>query len=319
MKEPIKILLLLILLISADTAVMGHPSFAETVKERSIIQFWQQTRLALDQVPIQAKVIARTEALPYHTFKIILQGLNKVKFVALLAIPIQGETKRNHPWPVVITTPGFGGQQQGVMLSECQRGYAVLQVFPRGQGESAEFYKINGNKLTGNLVQPDSAYYRGAYADVMRAIDYIYTRKDLDSNRIALVGTSQGGGISLAVASLDSRVKTVVAHLPFLCNINLAAKTEGSLVKQLLDQAKQNNRSARETLAYFDPYQLVSGLRAPTLISGGGMDKVCPFDTIKSVYDQIKGKKELKFYPDLQHTSCLDFYQQMWRWLEKYL
>src|SRR5690606_7952703 len=130
------------------------------------------------------------------------------------------------------TVPGYSGRQVGIMQSECQRGYAILQVFPRGQGVSEKYYKLEGDKLTGKLDQPEGAYYQGAYADVMRMIDYIVTRPDIDSSRIAMVATSQGGGISLAVTALDKRIKAVVAHVPFLCNMRLAA-TMPSLVKNL--------------------------------------------------------------------------------------
>lgn len=287
--------------------------------EKNIAKFWKETRAQLDLVPIDAKVSSIADAIPYHTYKITLQSLGRVKIVALLALPIQGEEKAVKPWPVIISSPGYGGKQQSVMLSECQRGYAILQVFPRGQGESESYYKIPGDKLTGQLANPDSNYYRGAYTDVMRVIDYVFTRKDLDSKRIALVGTSQGGGISLAVGGLDGRVKTVVAHVPFLSNFELAAKIDGSLVKQLLDKAGKNNANSFATLAYFDPLYLVKNLRVPTLVSAGGEDTTCPQATIKSVYNNLPGKKELKFYPNLKHTSCLDFYTQGWSWLSKNL
>jgi hypothetical protein len=40
--------------------------------------------------------------------------------------------------------------------------------------------------------------------------------------------------------------------------------------------------------------------------------------TIQSVYDRISSNKQLKIYPDLPHTTCLDFYNQWWLWLDKY-
>jgi cephalosporin-C deacetylase len=116
------------------------------------------------------------------------------------------------------------------MLDECQRGYAILQVFRRSQGPSAELWKISGpEKLTWNLNQPEGAYYQGAYSDVIHGIDYLLSRDDIDRDRIAIAGTGQDGGIALAVASLDRRIKAVVAHVPFLCDVRRAARTEGSL------------------------------------------------------------------------------------------
>lgn len=46
--------------------------------------------------------------------------------------------------------------------------------------------------------------------DVMRAIDYIQTRTDVDSKRVAVTGISGGGKISLFSAALDTRIKVAV-------------------------------------------------------------------------------------------------------------
>jgi cephalosporin-C deacetylase len=278
--------------------------------------FWKRTQTMLAGEPMESKVEDLKEPLPYAKYKVTLRSLNGVRFTTLLALPIQAEAPAK-PWPVIITTPGYGGTQQGVMLSECQRGYAILQVFPRGQGESTEQWKLNGDKLTSHLEKPEGHYYQGAYADVMRAIDFAVSRADLDHDRIALVGTSQGGGISLAVAALDSRVKAVVAHVPFLCNFRLAAAIP-SRIKAQLDQANRNDEPALRTLDYFDPFLLAPQLRVPVLMSAGGKDEVCPSPTIKSVYERLPGtKKELKLYPDLIHSSCVDFYNYTWIWLDE--
>ncbi len=279
--------------------------------------FWQATRERLALEPMEAQVEAVAEALPYKKFKVTLRGLDGVRFRALLALPIKGEVAQATPWPVIVTVPGYGGLQQGIVLGECQRGYAILQVFPRSQGESTELWKIDGpDKLTWRLDKPEGAYYQGAYADVIRAIDFVVTRADLDAQRIAIMGTSQGGGIALAVGALDSRIKAVVAHVPFLCDFRLAAKTPDSLVKKLLDAAGRNDEAALATLDYFDPARLAPRLRVPVLMSAGGQDKICPQAAIQSVYDRLPGNKGLMIYPDLPHTSCLDFYNLGWPWLD---
>lgn len=285
---------------------------------KRIADFWANTKQQLAAVPMDAVVTPTTESLPYHAYKVTLRGLNGVQFYAMLSIPVQGEAPAK-PWPVIVTTCGYGvGAGQGIMLGDCLRGYAVLQVYPRGQGMSTEFFKIDGDKLTMHAEQPDGAYYQGVYADMMRAIDFVMTRNDLDHDRVVMMATSQGGGISLAVASLDARVKAVVAHVPFLCNMRLAA-TMPSLVKTILDKHKNNIDTYLNTLDYFDPYQLVANLHCPVLMSGGGKDVTCPLVTIQSVYDRLKTKKKLKIYPELPHTTCLDFYNTSWPWVEKQL
>ncbi|MEO6916259.1 MAG: alpha/beta fold hydrolase [Chitinophagaceae bacterium] len=284
--------------------------------QKDINAFWDKTKAELAIVPIDAKVATVKEAFPYRKFLITVHSLGNVIVAAFLSVPVQGEAIAK-PWPVIVTVPGYGGDQQGVMLSECQRGYAILQVFPRGQGESAKYFTLDGDKLTSKLDNPEGAYYQGAYADVMRMIDYIVTRPDIDSSRIAMVGTSQGGGISLAVTALDKRIKAVVAHVPFLCNCRLAASLPRSLVKNLLNKAGANNEASFKTLDYFDPFQLAFKIHVPVLMSAGGKDETCPVQTIQSVFDRIHGNKQLKIYADLPHTSCLDFYNKSWLWLDK--
>jgi cephalosporin-C deacetylase len=280
--------------------------------------FWRTTIARLAREPMAPEVTPLDQPVPYASYRVTLGSLGGVRIHARLALPIQGEAPHK-PWPVVITAPGYGGEQQGVMLAECQRGYAILQVYPRGQGESAEPGKAKPDKLTGKLDGPDGAYYQGAYADVIRAIDFAVSRKDIDPDRVALVGTSQGGGIALAAASLDPRVKAVVAHVSFLCDVRQSARVP-SLVKTLLDRAHRNDEAALRTLDYFDPLQLVSRLRAPVLISAGGKDQTCPAPTIRSVYDRIPGNaRTLKVYPKLTHTSCVDFHNLSWAWLDQTL
>lgn len=280
-----------------------------------IAAFWRSTRAKLDTTPLRAEVTKVAEALPYSKYKIVLSSLGNVRVVAFMGIPVQGESKPS-PWPVIITTCGYSGTQQGITLSECQRGYAVIQLFPRGQGESAGYFQLPADKVAGSTQSPDGAYYQGAYADVMRVIDFVATRPDLDAGRIALVATSQGGGMSLAVGGIDNRVKAVVAHVPFLCNMPMSAGMP-SLIKSRLDKFNVNNADALNVLAYFDCLQLAPIRKIPVLISAGGKDTTCPLPTIQSVYERLRGKKSLKIYPELTHTSCLDFYNQTWKWLER--
>lgn len=118
----------------------------------------------------------------------------------------------------------------------------------------------------------------------MRGVDYLLSRGDIDANRIAIAGTSQGGGIALAVA----------AHVPFLCDMRQAARTEGVLVKKLLNDAHLNDEAHLRTLDHFDPLRLAANLQAPALVSSGGRDTVCPPATIRSVFDRIPGVKVIR-------------------------
>ncbi len=295
------------------------PLLASSLSAQSIDEvhaFWQQTLARLAAEPMEAKVEDMHEALPYKKYRVTLRGLDGVHFRAWLALPVQGDGKAPL-LPAIVSPPGYGGWQQSIMLSECMRGYAVLQVFPRSQGDSAELWKIDGpDKITWHLAKPEGAYYQGAYADVIRGIDFLMTQPEVDHDRIALMGTSQAGGIALAVGAIDPRVKTVVAHLPFLCDMRAAAQIPTSLIKQRLEAAGANNEASLRTLAFFDPLTLAPDLKVPTLISAGGKDVNCPEVTIRAVFDRLPGRKGLMYYPELPHTSSAAFYALSWPWLD---
>jgi cephalosporin-C deacetylase len=287
--------------------------------ESQITEFWRATRQQLAAEPMEAVVEPLKDPLPYKKFRVTLRGLDGVRFRAYLAVPVRGESPAP-PLPTIITAPGYGGSQQGVMLDECQRGYVILQVFPRSQGISEDLWKIDGpEKLTSNISRPQGYYYQGAYADMIRGIDFLVSRPEVDPKRIAIMGTSQGGGIALAVAALDPRIRAVVAHVPCLCGMREAASIPGSLVNTLLNKADANRASAWNTLDYFDPLRLAGNLHVPMLVSAGGKDRTCPAPTIRSVFDSVTAIKSLAWYPDLPHTSSASFYTLSWTWMDLYL
>jgi len=289
------------------------------VPEAEVWKFWNETLTRAASEPLEFSVEQIKEPLPYLKYRVTYRSLDGVKVRAYLSKPIQGTTSSKQ-LPAIITAPGYGGREHGVMLAECQRGYIVLQVDPRSQGESAELWSIDGpDFLTWHISRPEGYFYQGAYIDVLRAIDYLSTRGDVDNTLVGMMATSAGGGIVLAVASIDQRIRAVVAHLPCLCSMRRAAEIPGSLVRDQLEKYRTLNSESLNTLDFFDPVNLVSKLQVPTLISAGGKDRRCPRESIQDVFERIPGTKALAFFPSLVHTSSEDFYGMSWEWMARYL
>jgi cephalosporin-C deacetylase len=309
-------------LLTVSSSMTSQPAALQTdppASRQEIESFWRATLQRAAKEPLEAEVEPVKEPLPYQKFRVTYRSLDGIRIRAYLGVPIRGEGPQQK-LPGIVTAPGYGGSQQGVMLEDCQRGYAVLQVYPRSQGESADLWKIDGpDKLTWRVDQPEGSYYQGAYVDVTRGLDYLLSRADIDASRVGAMGTSQGGGIVLAVAALDSRVKAVAAHVPFLCDMRRAALIPGALVKTLLERRGALNARTLRTLDYFDPVNLAEWLRAPVLLSSGGQDAVCPPETIRSVFDRLPGIKSIVVYPALPHTSSGDFYRMGWEWMDRHL
>jgi alpha-beta hydrolase superfamily lysophospholipase len=105
------------------------------------------------------------------------------------------------PYPVVVPASGY----QGLKVIHPARfaraltplGYAVLAFDYRGFGLS------EGER--GRLVPQEWA------EDVRAAVDRVTSRPELDPERVALLGWGLGGGVVVAEAAFDPRVKAVVA------------------------------------------------------------------------------------------------------------
>jgi cephalosporin-C deacetylase len=139
------------------------------------------------------------------------------------------------------------------------------------------------------------------------------------------MGISQGGGLVLATAALDPRIKAVVARIPFLCNMRVAATIVGSLANTLLTRYGALSSQNLNTFDYFDPLNLARRIQAPTFMCAGGRDTTCPLATIRPVFDNLAGVKLLAIYPKMDHPSGTDsyavesFYEMGWDWMERYL
>ena len=92
--------------------------------------------------------------------------------------------------------------------------------------------------------------------DCVRALDFLQTRTEIDPQKIAVEGGSQGGALSLMLAALDSRVKLCAPDVPFLSDINQlmlkANWVKVEMQRYLNTQPKLTEWRLKQHLRYFD-------------------------------------------------------------------
>ncbi|MBI3967614.1 MAG: acetylxylan esterase [Chloroflexi bacterium] len=287
-----------------------------------IAAFWEETRAQLDRVPVDAEVsqLPERSGREYATYGIRLRSFGDVHVRAWLSTPLQLPPGRRHP--AVLVTPGYS-MEPTIRAELVLRGYAVLTLPPRGQGESGVEWRLPAlTKLTFSLDDPQQFYYRGAYMDCVRGIDYLSAHPDVDPDRIGVWGRSQGGAYTLATAALDRRVRVAVAEEPFLSNFPVGCQLDTPPFNELRDyfRAHPDERErGLATLAYFDVMNLAELVRCPTLVNVGLKDEVCPYETIRPAFDRLPGLKSLMVYPELDHQPCADFHVHGQHWLARYI
>jgi hypothetical protein len=130
--------------------------------------------------------------------------------------------------------------------------------------------------------------------DIGRSIDYLSTRRDVDSSRIAFYGTSLGGDAGVILVPLESRFK--------------AAILQGSGL----------NRAAAPEI---DPINFAPRLRVPVLMLNGLYDFERPLETSQQPLFQLLGSAEKKHVVfETGHSLATgDVASTVSEWLDRYL
>ena len=286
-----------------------------------IREFWEGTRAALDKISMQPELSPAPEqsGREFDTYNVTLTSFGGIKLRGWYSVP---KSNPREKCPATLAVPGYSGSKE-IPIQLVLQGYAVLTLFPRSQGESkAEWQIESGTYLTYHITDRDRYFYRGAYMDCVRGVDFLVSRSEIDADRIGMWSRSQGGGLTLATASLDERINAGVAEEPFLCNypLSIEVKTDPYVeLGEYLSQHPEQKETVLETLAYFDPLNLVEMITCPMLVNIGMKDDVCPHHTIVPVFERIVSQKALIIYPDLGHSPCTDFNNHAKHWLDLYL
>jgi len=129
--------------------------------------------------------------------------VNGSRISAFLYLPLEF----SEPVPVVVMAHGFGGTKDFILENYAVRfreaGIAVLTFDYRFMGESE-----------GEPRQLIWLPYQ--LEDVEAAVSYIRGLQEIDPARVALWGTSLGGGHVMMLAAQDNKIAAVVAQVPFL-------------------------------------------------------------------------------------------------------
>ena len=154
----------------------------------------QQPRLSTQQAPIGLQVGKPQDKGAYLLFPCSFQGVNKTgeRFGCLLAVP-----KGAGPFPAMLCLHGHGGSAEAV-LDPANIYHGFADRFARGG------YVVLAPSF------PHRTYAAMMLWDLMRCVDILAGRPEVDPERIGVGGLSMGGEWTMWVATCDERLKVAV-------------------------------------------------------------------------------------------------------------
>ena len=287
--------------------------------------FWDHSLAELAKVKPRYKVVPQPTKVddPVKVYEVEMRSLGNVRVRGWYEVP-----KKPGPHPVLMRVPGYGQNMRPVGRFKNTRaamplGRQDMIVFSfnvRGHGNSQEDVKGKpGNYWIRGLDDKEGYYYQGAYMDCIRAVDFLCSRKEVDRKRIAVKGSSQGGGLSFVTAALDQRVSLCVPDIPFLANWEKYFKTTHWPEMNKWIDAKESRtwKSTLETLSYFDAMNLAPWINCPVFMGVGLQDGICPPATNFAPYNYTKGPKEYRVYPQAKHGVGSVHHRLAFDWIRK--
>ena len=260
--------------------------------------FWDDVLLQASAIPLEAEVVLdplRTTE-DVEVFQVFYSSLEHVRVAAWYCRP----ARRAERTPAVMLLPGY--QMDPPIPKEwARKGYIALSVAPRGKLRSnRQFNPGYPNLLTYNIVDRHTYAYRGFYVDTWRGIDFLLSRPEVESTRIGVTGSSQGGGLTITTAAMRRQVRAAAAGAPYLCGfVDSIELTHTYPYEEINDYVRLHPESRADveaTVAYFDGINFADKISCPIIVNIGLQDNVCPPETGYTLFDRIRAKDK-QLYP----------------------
>jgi cephalosporin-C deacetylase len=221
--------------------------------------------------------------------------------------------------PAVVELHGYSGNagEWTSKLKWTALGCSVAAMDCRGQGGlSEDTGGVKGTTLRGHIIRglddaPDNMLFRHIYLDAAQLAGIVMGMPEVDPARVGCTGGSQGGGLTLACAALEPRIRRAFPIFPFLCDyrrvweMDLAKRAYEELAYYFrsFDPLHEREEEVFTRLGYIDNQYLAPRIRAEVRMAIGLMDEVCPPSTQFAAYNRLECRKSRLIYPDFGHEG----------------
>ncbi|MFY4775644.1 acetylxylan esterase [Metabacillus sp. RGM 3146] len=301
-----------------------------SVKPADFDQYWERAIRDLDVQPLDYELhSADINAQFADCFHLYFTGIGGAKVHCKLIRP----KKAGHKGPGLLMFHGYHTNSGDWLekLAFAAQGFTVMAMDCRGQGGglSEDRLTVKGGTLKGHIIRgvqdpnPDNLYYRQVFLDTVQAARIMMSMEQVDPERIAAFGMSQGGALTLACAALEPKIKIAAAGYPFLADykrvwemdILNSAYEEIAYYFRHFDPTHEREEAIFERLGYIDIQNLADRIKADVLFGTGLIDNRCPPSTQFAVFNKIQSAKNMLIYYEHAHEDLPQFKDKVFQML----
>ncbi len=290
--------------------------------------YWDRALAEMKSTKANVELVcAKFSAASADCFDLYFTGVRNARIHAKYLRP-KNATK---PHPAVVIFHGYSGDSGDWhdKLNYVSLGFSVAVLDCRGQaGLSEDTGGVKGNTLHGHIIRglndsPDNLLFRHIFLDTAQLAGIVMDMPEVDPNRVGALGGSQGGGLTLACASLEPRIKRLAPTFPFLCDykrvweMDLAMHAYAELKEYFrnFDPRHEREEEIFTRLGYIDCQHLAKRIKGEVLMGVGLMDNICPPSTQFAAYNKITSPKQMTIYPDFGHEHLPGFNDQVFQYM----
>ncbi len=261
-------------------------------------------------IPLEPRVVEALNKNDGGREKIVFRGVQGFLVPGYFQLPAQG----TGPFPCVLLLHGWSGSKEHWWTNDnyISGGNARKALLAAGFAVFALDAQCHGDRIAQNDFAPVNHYadpkamvpgrkgyfslpeiYMQTIRDYRRAIDYLATRPEIDSQRIGVLGYSMGGAQTFLLTGVEPRIKVAVA---------VAAPAEKSKWSPVA------------------PQNFIDGIGdRPFLTILGRSDELCSLGHAQALQKLIKSSTKDQVLFDAGHKLPPDYVPHAVGWMQKYL
>lgn len=183
-----------------------------------------------------------------------------------------------------------------------------------------EKYGVGEYYFAGMAEKPVDYHYYDCILAINRAVNWLWSRVEVKKDDFRYQGTSQGGGMGLILAGINSHITRTVAYVPALTDLLGFKDNERASGWPKLDEVYFGTQRGKveHNAPYFDAANFAANIRTPIRVVVGLSDTICSPCAVWAGYNAIvSADKGIISVPGMTHAVSYDVYEKLSEWLEE--